>query len=145
MATAKKKTAAAAAESAQEPLEPLEVSQPQETAETLQEAPEGAPGAVLGPEDPEELLGCMEDAPGEDDIQEGFVIDEYFVAVPRGLHLREEPSLDARVIVTLPYGAGVLVDMPCDTDAEWLPVHTGILNGWAMTQYLDRTPPEPWR
>lgn len=136
MATEKKKAAAAAAESAQEPPEPLEVSQPQETAKTPQKAPEGASGAVLGPEDPEELLGCMEDVPGEDDIQGGFVSHEYAVAAHKGLKLRKEPSPDAPVLAILPHGAGVWTDTVYDAELDWIYVRTGTLAGWMMTKYL---------
>lgn len=129
MTAVKKKTVETAAESAQAAPEVLGMSQGQE-------APENASREILGPDDPEELLGCMEDVPSEDDVREGLVFHEFAVIAPGGLRLRMEPHLDAPVLSILPHGAGVWMDTIWDGEAEWLFVRTGTLAGWMMARYL---------
>lgn len=56
------------------------------------------------------------------------------VAWPSGLHLRQEPSLDAGILAVLPEGAAVTA--AGEPALDWLPVETDAGGGWVMAAYL---------
>ena len=101
-----KKTEAAATAAAQETQNAQEMSQNTPGSEAISEAAESGQDEVtqeiIGPDGPEELLGCQDEA----DLEETEFI-EYAVTAEGGLRLRAEPSLDAPVVVVLPCGVGV--------------------------------------
>lgn len=89
---------------------------------------------VIGPEEPEELLGCQED---EMDAA-GSALPLCAVTAAGGLRLRQEPNLQAPVIAELPCGAGVYAEG--EAVNGWLHVRTGRLEGFMMARYLEVLP-----
>lgn len=56
------------------------------------------------------------------------------VSTPRGLNLREEPSLDSRVLAVLLPGSSVVPDRKAKAPEGWTAISGG---GYVMTKYLD--------
>lgn len=128
MAKAKKPEAAATAAA-------QEMSQDTQESETASEAAENGQDevtqAIIGPDGPEELLGCQDEV----DLEETEFI-EYAVTAEGGLRLREEPSKDAPVVAVLPCGVGVLGNTR-PAENGWRQVFTGRLFGWVMDKFLE--------
>lgn len=140
-------TAAEAAQRAQEQSQDVreqrDVSQDiqgQETGQEAAETPQGASSAptaqeVIGPENPEDLLGCQDEDEDEAELEETEFI-EYAVAGCGRLNLRESPSLAAPIVAALPCGVGVLGNTR-PAEEGWRQVFTGRLFGWVMDKYLE--------
>lgn len=96
-------------------------------------------GQIIGPENPEELLGCQD--ADEAELAEG-VWGEYAVTAEGGLRLREGTGPNARVIAVLPQGAGVLSDGAAV--GGWIHVRTGRLEGWMLAEFLEELPLPEW-
>ena len=59
----------------------------------------------------------------------------YIVSAPKGrLNVRENPSLDARILSTLETGAKVRIDPNADVPEGWKAVESG---GFVMEEYLE--------
>lgn len=89
--------------------------------ERPQETPQAAAVPVPAPE-PEAPQAAQEAA------------RRFRVAWPSGLHLRQEPSLDAGILAVLPEGAEVTA--AGEPALDWLPVETDAGSGWVMAAYL---------
>lgn len=130
-----RKTGSKAPVDAQEGREGLDMDMDtpgaQETSEAAQEG--AAAQEMIGPDNPEDLLGCEEESMDEAELQED-VLTEYVVTAEGGLRLREAPSAEAPVLATLPWGAGVFADE--ESIGNWLPVTTGLLSGYMMAEHL---------
>lgn len=100
--------------------------------EAAQEPPVG-PQEIIGPENPEELLGCQD--ADEAELVEGLFLT-YAVTAAGGLRIRAELSLDAPVAAVLPCGAGVFGDGEPGPDG-WVHVFTGRLSGWMLGRHLE--------
>ena len=131
-----KKTETTATEAAQETQDAQQMSRDAQESETASEAAESGQDEVsqeiIGPDGPEELLGCQDEA----DL-EGTEFIEYAVTAEGGLRLREEPSLDAPVVAVLPCGVGVL-GSASPAENGWRQVFTGRLSGWVKDEFLER-------
>lgn len=134
-----KKAETAAPETAQGVQEIQGMSQDtqgQEMALEPAQEPLVGPQEIIGPENPEELLGCQD--ADEAELAES-VLQSYAVTAGGGLRIRAEPSLDAPVVAVMPCGAGVFGDGEPGPD-EWVHVFTGRLSGWMLGRHLELFP-----
>lgn len=105
-------------------------------AEQLSRQPEAAQGTSFGEaERPSQQPAAAQDLA---ELSEGLLTG-YAVTGCDALNLREGPSLDARVITTIPRDAGVFAGE--GPENGWLRVCTGWLTGYMMAEYLK---PLPW-
>lgn len=128
----------AAAEAAQEAQDAQKISQGTQGQETVPAAPDApqegtVTKAIIGPDGPEELLGCQD--ADEAELAEAL-LQPYAVTAKSGLRLRTEPRLDAPIITVLPCGAGVFAGGEPGPDG-WRHVFTGRLSGWMMDRHLE--------
>lgn len=117
------KTKAAASKAAQETQEIQDMSQDTQRVEDAL--------AASGGQQPAAAQDLAE-------LSEGLLTG-YAVTGCDALNLREGPSLDARVITTIPRDAGVFAGE--GPENGWLRVCTGWLTGYMMAEYLK---PLPW-
>lgn len=61
----------------------------------------------------------------------------------KSVNMREEPSTDARVITTIPYGKAVVVYSGFVSN-QWSHVQYGMFNGYVMTKFLTLKKPKPF-
>lgn len=134
--TRSKKKAAVAVQEAREELDLSQDTQGQGTPCAVPETVQDPYQELMEPDPVPEPAGQARETPGgaEDGEPAGFI--EYAVAGCRLLRLRQEPSLAAEVVATLPCGMGV---MACTRPVVpgWRQVFSGRLCGWVMDEFLE--------